>query len=262
MVGETVIAIGNAYGYENTVTLGIVSAIGRDVTLNKEVSYKSLIQTDAAINPGNSGGPLINIHGELIGVNVAIRAGAQGIGFAIPVDTMIRVASTMLANQSRSKAMSSGMTVKDELLRQDDNSMVRRLVVDKVEPNGPADKAGLQRGDVLLRVGAQSVSNTLDLERALLEFNVGDKVLTLYRRSGSEQRADIVLSSRTVPEGTDLIWRKFGLRLQNANADAVTRVDAKLHGGMLVTDIRPDSSASAPASSVAISSSVCTCGKC
>ncbi len=74
MVGETVIAIGNAYGYEHTVTVGVVSAVSRDVSLNKEVSYKALIQTDASINPGNSGGPLLNIHGELIGVNVAIRA--------------------------------------------------------------------------------------------------------------------------------------------------------------------------------------------
>ena len=74
MLGESVIAIGNAFGYENSATTGIVSFKGRDVSLNKEVSYKSLIQTNAAINPGNSGGPLLNIHGELIGVNVAIRA--------------------------------------------------------------------------------------------------------------------------------------------------------------------------------------------
>ncbi|MCC6420838.1 MAG: trypsin-like peptidase domain-containing protein, partial [Gemmataceae bacterium] len=85
MVGETVVAVGNPYGYEHTVSQGIVSAIKRDVSLNKEMSYKALIQTDASINPGNSGGPLLNIHGELIGINVAIRAGAQGIGFAIPV---------------------------------------------------------------------------------------------------------------------------------------------------------------------------------
>jgi len=77
MVGETVIAIGNAYGYEHTVTVGVVSAVKRDVTLNKEISYKQLIQTDASINPGNSGGPLLNINGELVGVNVAIRAGAH-----------------------------------------------------------------------------------------------------------------------------------------------------------------------------------------
>ena len=96
MVGETVIAIGNAYGYEHTVSVGVVSAVGRDVALNKEVSYKALIQTDASINPGNSGGPLLNINGELIGVNVAIRAGAQGIGFAIPVDAVIKSAAAMM----------------------------------------------------------------------------------------------------------------------------------------------------------------------
>jgi len=99
MVGETVVAIGNAYGYEHTVTVGVVSATRRDVSLNKEISYKGLIQTDASINPGNSGGPLVNIHGELIGVNVAIRAGAQGIGFAIPVDTMVRVSSELMGSK-------------------------------------------------------------------------------------------------------------------------------------------------------------------
>src|SRR5438309_2232235 len=101
MVGETVIAIGNAYGYEHTVTVGVISALKRDVTLNKEISYKQLIQTDAAINPGNSGGPLLNVNGELIGVNVAIRAGAQGIGFAIPVDSMLRVVADMLSVRRR-----------------------------------------------------------------------------------------------------------------------------------------------------------------
>src|SRR5438105_1457555 len=118
MVGETVIAIGNAYGYEHTVTVGVISALKRDVTLNKEISYKQLIQTDAAINPGNSGGPLLNVNGELIGVNVAIRAGAQGIGFAIPVDSMLRVAGAMLAGKTRgtgATAVSHGVQVRDEV---------------------------------------------------------------------------------------------------------------------------------------------------
>ncbi|MGE3808260.1 MAG: S1C family serine protease, partial [Gemmataceae bacterium] len=84
MVGEDVIAIGNAYGYDYTVTRGIVSAVKRDVSLNREISYKNLIQTDASINPGKSGGPLLYIHGERVGVNVAFRAGALGISFAIP----------------------------------------------------------------------------------------------------------------------------------------------------------------------------------
>ncbi len=84
MIGETVITIGNAFGYENTVSVGIVSALHRDVTLSDDQVYRNLIQTDACINPGNSGGPLINIEGRLIGINVAVRAGAQGICFALP----------------------------------------------------------------------------------------------------------------------------------------------------------------------------------
>ena len=115
MVGETVIAIGNAYGYEHTVTVGVVSAIKRDVVLNKDVSYKQLIQTDASINPGNSGGPLLNVNGELIGVNVAIRAGAQGIGFAIPVDNMLRVAADMLSVRRRNGTW-HGVVGKDEVV--------------------------------------------------------------------------------------------------------------------------------------------------
>ncbi len=86
MLGEEVLAVGNAFGWKHTITKGIVSAIGRDVELNEEQSYKNLIQTDAAINPGNSGGPLVNADGDVIAINVAIRAGAQKIGFAIPID--------------------------------------------------------------------------------------------------------------------------------------------------------------------------------
>src|SRR5262249_8286972 len=114
MVGETVIAVGNAYGYEHTVSVGVVSAVKRDVSLNKDMSYKSLIQTDASINPGNSGGPLLNVQGELVGVNVAIRAGAQGIGFAIPVDNMIRVVNDMLRARRRA-SMIDGFTCRDQV---------------------------------------------------------------------------------------------------------------------------------------------------
>ena len=99
MVGETVITIGNAFGYENTVSVGIVSALHRDVTLSDEQVYRNLIQTDACINPGNSGGPLINIDGELIGINVAVRAGAQGIGFALPIDEVKQVAAEMISTR-------------------------------------------------------------------------------------------------------------------------------------------------------------------
>jgi serine protease Do len=96
MIGETVVAIGNPYGYANTVTSGVVSAVGRDIQVAEGFWLRGLIQTDAPINPGNSGGPLLNINGELIGINTAIRAEAQNIGFAIPVDTLVDNLSHML----------------------------------------------------------------------------------------------------------------------------------------------------------------------
>src|SRR5439155_27226771 len=145
MVGETVVAIGNAYGYEHSVTVGVISAIKRDVVLNKEMSYKALIQTDASINPGNSGGPLLNINGELIGVNVAIRAGAQGIGFAIPVDSMLRVAADMMSVRRRSNLV-HGLAGRDRVTTHQGKIVQRELVVEDVEPGSPAARAGVQRG--------------------------------------------------------------------------------------------------------------------
>src|SRR5207253_4915796 len=97
LIGETVVAVGNAYGYHDTVTEGIVSALHRSVQVSDSQGYEDLIQTSAQINPGNSGGPLVNIDGEMIGINVAVRAGAQGIGFAIPVDKAMNIAAKLLS---------------------------------------------------------------------------------------------------------------------------------------------------------------------
>src|SRR6185436_12549883 len=113
MEGESVIALGNAFGYEQTVTRGVISALGRDVQVSDTQSYDDLIQTDASINPGNSGGPLMNIDGEMIGVNVAVRAGAQGIGFAIPIDSALTVAAKLL-NVQRLRGKSHGLVTQTE----------------------------------------------------------------------------------------------------------------------------------------------------
>jgi serine protease Do len=247
MVGETVIALGNAYGYEHTVTVGVVSALKRDVTLNKDISYKALIQTDASINPGNSGGPLVNIQGELVGVNVAIRAGAQGIGFAIPVDAMIRTAADMLSIRKRNGTW-HGIVGRDRVDfggDEDNPTFQRTLVVERVEANSPATKAGLHGGDVIVRVGDTTVSNTLDLERALLDLRGGESTPVLVRRDGKEQRLDLVVQSadRTAPAPNELAWRKLGLRLQTVNAELVSRTNQQLHGGLAVIELRSDGAA-------------------
>jgi serine protease Do len=243
MVGETVLAIGNAYGYEHTVSQGIVSAIKRDVTLNKEISYKQLIQTDASINPGNSGGPLVNINGELVGVNVAIRAGAQGIGFAIPVDSMIRVVCDMLRN--RRQATFDGLVCRDRLESSPDGP-VRAVVVERVEVSGPAAKAGLQRGDVVLQAGDVKVACSFDVERGLLDRPAGDHVAFLVRRQGKEERLELQLQAadRARVGTPDLVWRKLGLRLSPVSPELVMRINRQLHGGLEVTAVDGNGTAS------------------
>jgi serine protease Do len=255
MVGETVIAVGNAYGYEHTVTVGVVSAVKRDVTLNREVSYKALIQTDASINPGNSGGPLLNINGELIGVNVAIRAGAQGIGFAIPVDSMLRVAADMLSVRRRS-GLWHGVVYHDCVGESEGDagrgrpaggatqpfSLARWLTVERTEPGSPAERAGVQGGDIVVQVGDVRVACGLDLERAFLDHQAGEPVQVVVRRRGSEQRFTVGLQSfdQASPSTADLVWRKLGLRLSPVNAELVSRNNRQLHGGLVVVDLSND----------------------
>jgi serine protease Do len=240
MIGETVLAVGNAFGYEHTVTTGIVSALHRDVTLNKEMSYKSLIQTDTPINPGNSGGPLVNINGELVGVNVAIRAGAQNIAFAIPVDTMIRVAGDMMSIRKRN-GLTYGMKLTDKI-EPGRSPTVRTLTVANVDPTGPGLSAGAQTGDVIVRVGDQPVHTTLEFERALLERTAGEKIVLVVSRDGSEKSLDLTLQTtdRVPAPAPDLVWRKLGVKLAPVATDQVTRVNAALHGGMMVTDVFAD----------------------
>jgi serine protease Do len=247
-VGEDVLAIGNAYGYDHTVTVGVVSAVKRDVTLNKEISYKALIQTDAAINPGNSGGPLLNVNGELVGVNVAIRAGAQGIGFAIPVDTMMRVAADMMSVRRRN-GTTHGLAVSDRVEGAADGdgeaAPRRSLVVDRVDAGGPGERAGVQRGDVVVHAGDLAVACGLDLERALLDRPAGERVPLVLRRGGQEVHLDLALQAadRAGPSAAEVVWQKLGVRLQPVSAELVAHSNQQLHGGLLVVDVRADGAA-------------------
>jgi serine protease Do len=240
MIGETVLAVGNAFGYEHTVTTGIVSALKRDVTLNRDMAYKSLIQTDTPINPGNSGGPLVNINGELVGVNVAIRAGAQNIAFAIPVDTMIRASAEMLSVRKR-LGLTHGLKLADKV-EPGSSPALRKVVVDSVEVGGPAAGAGFMPGDVILRVADQQVRTSLAFERSLLDRAAGEKVTLVVSRDGNEKSLDLVLQAveRAPGPAPDAVWRKLGVRLQPTTPEQVTRVNPALHGGLLVTDVAPD----------------------
>ena len=244
MVGESVIAIGNAYGYEHTVTSGRVSFKGRDVTLNKDMGYKGLIQTSAPINPGNSGGPLLNVLGELVGLNVAIRAGAQNIGFALPIDFVVNRAAEMIAR--RRAGLRHGLIVKDNVTRDATESLAKRTVtVEVVEIGSPAATAGFKLGDVVESVDNITVVTSIDLERALLDKPAGAKVPVKVSRGGSTTALELALEqgAKTPATPVDVVWRKLGVKVQPVGVDAVAKARKELRGGLLVTEVSAGSAA-------------------
>jgi serine protease Do len=263
LLGEDVLAIGNAFGYEHTVTRGIISALSRDVEVNEEQAYENLIQIDAAINPGNSGGPLLNRDGDVIGINVAIRAGAQKIGFAIPIDDA-RVTIAKLLNIERLDSNRHGLRGRDEK-----DGEERRLVVTSLQADSPASRCGLQTGDVITRAGSIDVVDMADFERAMLGRRSGESVSIEVDRNGTTQSLELALSSTaarqqvaltTSPslpatggdqqtviraQSEDRTWSVLGLRLVSLSSREQPAVSPRYRGGMKVIEVRSDSPAAA-----------------
>ena len=249
MAGETVIALGNAYGYEHTVTSGIISALHRNVQVNETQQYLDLIQTDASINPGNSGGPLMNLDGDMIGLNVAVRAGAQGIGFAIPVDKALEIATRMLKVE-KLESYWHGITP----LAVDGPQ--GPVTVARIERDSPAELGGLLRGDELRQIGTTAIDRPLDVERALLGRSAGERVPVLVQRGSEQVALDLVVAAkpgrtRTVEEsaGSQMsrfqaeTWNAFGLTLEPVPAKTLRDRGLPLDGGMRVVSVKPGSSA-------------------
>jgi serine protease Do len=192
LVGEDVIAIGHPFGYTNTVSKGIISAVGREVSVGGGEPLRNLIQVNASINPGNSGGPLLNINGEVIGINVALREDAQGIAFALNADTVIGVLGKHLSAVKLAgvrHGLVCGETVSPT------GEARQRVVLEDVNDNSPAALAGLKRGDRVLRVGDRAVSNRFDVERAIWERKPGDKVELAVVRDGKELALTLTLAA-------------------------------------------------------------------
>jgi serine protease Do len=234
MIGETVIAVGNPFGYQHSVTTGVVSALDRTLEPAQGARYEGLIQTDAPINPGNSGGPLLNIRGELIGINTAIRAGAQGLGFAIPVDE-VREIMVGLLNLRRPGSPWLGV-----LFRTDTPG---RAVVETVEPDSPAEKAGLRPGDRIVRLDGKTPANVIELETMLLEREVGREVRLALDRGGRALEKTVRLAAAPQPDGEQLARERFGLQLQELDRDLAATMRLWADRGLLVAGTDPDSPA-------------------
>jgi serine protease Do len=228
LMGETVIAVGNPFGLTHTVTTGVLSARGRTVPNESgEAAYTDFLQTDASINPGNSGGPLVNLAGEVIGINTAIVQGASGIGFAIPADRAQRVVDDLLRFGSL-QPLWTGLrlvTLDPELARREGYPVARGALVDRVQENSPAARAGLEPGDLVVAIGDKALVAREDLTTALYSVAPGTPVELSVRRDG--RTLSVRLAAIRPPQGlgTRLLERSVGIRVEADRAGvAITGV--------------------------------------
>jgi len=245
-VGEWVAAIGNPFGLEHTVTAGIVSAKGRVIGSGP---YDNFIQTDASINPGNSGGPLCNLEGQVVGINTAIVAQGQGIGFAVPVNMAKEIVADLKTKGSVTRGW-LGVSVQDVTPEIAVNLGLKgeegALVTD-VFPGGPADKAGIKEGDVIISIGREHVTNVRSLLYSVAHQRVGEQVPVTVIRSGQEltikvtigeRKEGIRISSRGIPESEFL-----GMTVQEVTDDLARRLGMRVKQGVIVIQVKPDSPA-------------------
>lgn len=206
-IGQQVVAIGNALGqYSNTVTSGIISGVGRPITADagngQTESLSDLIQTDASINPGNSGGPLLNMAGQVIGINTAIAADANGIGFSIPINSTKGILAGVLANGKVSRAY-MGVTylsvtpavAKEYKLTVNDGAYVFASSGSAVAAGSPAAKAGIKDGDVITKINDDVVGKQGSLSSIIGQYKPGDTVTVTFIRDGKEQTTQMTFSA-------------------------------------------------------------------
>lgn len=239
MIGETVIAIGNPFGLSNTVTAGVLSALGRSVPGENQRVYNDFLQIDAPINPGNSGGPVVNIQGDMIGVATAIIGGAQGIGFAIPVDRAKRIVGDLL-KFGEVKPVWIGLHGRTVTSRYDEEHP-KGFRVRRVEPGSPAEHAGIRPGDQVVSVDSTRIESQEAFETALSTRGPG-KPMKIVLKNGSGDRT-VTVSGQTPPAnyGVRLLREELGMGLRPARGglriSIVNGTDAGARAGLESGDL-------------------------
>jgi Do/DeqQ family serine protease len=240
MIGETVIAIGNPFGFSNTVTTGVISALNRSIQAENR-TYRDFIQTDASINPGNSGGPLLNINGELIGINTAIYSKAQGIGFAIPINRARRVVDDLI-KYGEIHIPWLGLSVQEldpRLTGYFNIPEGQGVLVSEVSENSPAEEAGIRAGDVATAVGKRRVTSNEAYHATVRDFAAGDIIpITVWRQNES---LTLQVHSRTFPEelAEELGYKSFGVKVKDISTAVRLRFSIAAKEGVVVSELRP-----------------------
>jgi Do/DeqQ family serine protease len=238
LIGETVIAIGNPFGFSHTVTTGVISALNRSVRTENAV-FHDFIQTDASINPGNSGGPLLNVNGELIGVNTAIYSKAQGIGFAIPIDKAKRIVADLI--QYGEVILSwTGLFLQDldaglaHYLKIPDN---KGVIVKAVEQGSPAKKSGIREEDVILSIQKKPVHSVEDYHQIIKGFAVGTTIdFKILRRT---QIKTIAVKTAEFPKerALDLAGRLLGISVEDLTVQNRMRYRLSAKQGVVIAKV-------------------------
>lgn len=247
-VGSWVVAIGSPFGLEQTVTAGIVSAKGRIIGSGP---YDDFIQTDASINPGNSGGPLLNLDGEVIGINTAIVRAGQGIGFAIPSD----LATGIIDQLTQEKTVSRGwmgvaiQDVTEQLAKYYGIKETNGVYVAKVYEGDPAETAGIEVGDVIFSINDKKIASSRDLTLTIASSMVGETVKVRFVRNGKEKSVKVKLGKRPDPNAQTMAsndgYDLFGFKLKKMTADTAQKFGYPDNiTGLVVVDIKPGSMAS------------------
>jgi serine protease Do len=246
-VGEWVLAIGNPFGLAHTVTAGVVSAKGRVIGSGP---YDDFIQTDASINPGNSGGPLLNMAGEVVGINTAIIASGQGIGFAIPVDMAKGIIEQLKISGGVTRGW-LGVMIQDlskELAEYYGAPDARGALVADVVQGDPADKAGIKPKDIITKVDGQQIENSRDLTRMIAAIPVGKHVGITVLRKGSTETFKVEIGKRedtkiTARESNREPADELGLRVSELTPEMAARLNMPETEGIIVAEVAPQSKA-------------------
>jgi serine protease Do len=259
-VGDWVLALGDPFGLEGTVTAGIISAKGRSNLGITQGTRESFIQTDAAINPGNSGGPLVNLDGEVIGINTAISSrtgGNLGVGFCIPSNLAKWVSDQLIAkgNVKRSYLGVIIQPVSHELANQFGVEPGKGAVVGDIQPKSPAADAGLEKGDVIVELAGKPINGTSELQAAVEEASVGQRLPVVVIRDGKRVTVDVTTreqpsnyglaqgESMLPGQGGSLRDEKLGLEVSDLSADVAKKLDIKEGEGVVITDVQSGSAA-------------------
>jgi Do/DeqQ family serine protease len=242
MIGETVIAIGNPFGFSHTVTTGVISAINRSIHAEDRV-YHDFIQIDASINPGNSGGPLLNINGDLIGINTAIYAKAQGIGFAIPIGKARKIISDLIQYGEVIQAW-IGISVQDideKLARYLKIASIKGVIVTSVEPKSPAQKAGLQESDIIITLGNKKINSVGDYQSVAKSLAAGNTLEAEFLRDGKKKTVAVKTKVFPIDLADDLAYRILGIRVNDLTKKNRQQNRINAREGVMISDLNKDS---------------------